>query len=667
MGALPFQLIVISSIAVFSFFLFRKLRILGHLQDAKRFDRIVERLKSVLFIGILQKKMIGGEKKPGVMHAFIFWGFMIILIRKIQLFVIAFDEFFVYPGLIGGLYATVKDLMSFAVILAVLYALYRRFIVKPKRLEASTEAVAILLLILTIMTTDFLYDAFKFALHSTNVAIAHEMAFAPIGSALSSLFTSLTSNALEFGYHFFYWLQITVVFTFLTIIPITEHMHIVTSLPDVFFRDLDRKGKVPSIDLEAIMNEDDESDEEPVIGINTAADLTWKEGLDAFTCTECGRCKDSCPTFVTEKPLSMMWMNVDIREHLVENEAVINGELQDTDLGRLVIDVIKEDTIWACTSCGYCETACPIDMDHLPRLFKMRQNLVMMETEFPEELANVFNNYENQSNPWAAAANTRADWAKDLNLKTIETADDMKEVDYLYYVGSAQSFDPRNQRVAKAVVEILNKAGVRFGILGANEKSTGECVRRLGNEMLFQEMAGELVETLNERSVRKIITCDPHAFNTLNNEYSEFGGFFEVIHHSQLIDELITSGKIEVTESFEKVIYHDPCYLGRHNDVFDEPRHVIDKITKDTPLEFSMNREKSMCCGAGGGRMWMEETIGSRINETRVDQAMEQEPNVIATGCPYCLIMMEEATGNKNLKEKVAPKDIAELVLESLV
>lgn len=683
MGAIPFLLIVLVAIFGFSYIAFNRLRLLGYMQETNRFSGILERIKSVFFVGVMQKKMIKGEKKPGAMHAFIFWGFIVILFRKLQLFAIAFDEFFVYPTIAGGVYATVKDLMSLTVLLAVSYALYRRLVLKPARLEEDNkEPLLILTLIFSIMLTDFLYDGFKFALYSSSIeAIAHEEAFSVISSQVANLFRGMVDTSvgveqladgfLGMGYHLFYWIQITIVFGFLVLLPASEHFHIVVALPAILFKDLGRPNTstsvVPSLDLEALMDEDDDSEEEPLIGVNTATDLSWKEGLDVFTCTECGRCKDSCPTWITEKPLAMQWMNMDIRNHMVDQQTTITGELEDTELGRLVGDVIKEDTLWACTTCGYCEAACPIELEHLPRIYKMRQNMVMMETEFPEELMNVFNNYENQSNPWGVPADSRADWAKDLDVPFITSDEDMAKYDYLYYVGSPQSFDSRNQKVALAMVEILKAANVSFGILGKDEKSTGECIRRMGNEMLFQEMAGELIETLNERRVTKIITCDPHVYNTFKNEYREFGGYYDVFHHTEIIDELIEYGTLKVDQKFQNVIYHDPCYLGRHNGVFDQPRNVIDAITTDAPLEFDMNREKSMCCGAGGGRMWMEETIGSRINETRLEQALTKEPEVIATGCPYCLIMMEEATGNKGVKEQVAPKDIAELVAESIV
>jgi Fe-S oxidoreductase len=680
MGSVLFILIVIAAFSAFSYVLFYKLRLLGHLKAENRFDDIANRVRSVFYLGFFQRKMIRGEPKPGTMHALIFWGFMIILFRKLQLFAIAFDEFFDYPGMFGSAFSVIKDVASLIVLLAVTYALYRRLISKPARLKNSHEALFILAMIFTIMLTDFLYDAFKFALYSDTIeSVKHEKHFAFISSVISDFVKSLSnstftldqhlSSFLGFGYVAFYWIQIIVVFAFLVFIPQSEHLHVVTGLPALYFRNLDRPhsatSKVPTIDLEKVMNA--ENDEDSKVGINTIKDLTWKEAYDLYTCTECGRCKDSCPTWITDKPLAMQWVNEDLRNHLVENGSKVAGELENTDLMRLVGNVIKEDTLWACTTCGYCEAACPIELEHLPRIYKMRQNMVMMETEFPEALVKVFNNYEGQSNPWGVPANTRGDWAKAHDVTYITSSEQMAEMDYLYYVGSAQSFDSRNQKVAVSMVKILKNAGVKFGILGKEELSTGECVRRVGNEMLFQQMAGSLIEVLNNKRVTRIVTCDPHAYNTLKNEYKEFGGRYDIIHHSELLNTLLETQKIKVSKSFDKVIYHDPCYLGRHNGVFEQPRNVIKAVSNDKPIEFKMNREKAMCCGAGGGRMWLEETIGTRINEKRVDQALEEELKIIATGCPYCLIMMEEAVGNKGIKEKVQAKDIAELVAEALI
>jgi Fe-S oxidoreductase len=328
---------------------------------------------------------------------------------------------------------------------------------------------------------------------------------------------------------------------------------------------------------------------------------------------------------------------------------------------------IGTETLWACTTCGYCEAACPIELEHLDKFFRMRQHQVMIEGEFPHELKKLFEAYESQGNPWGLQADARGDWAKDLDVPIVRTAADLAGLDVLFYVGSAMSFDPRGQRIARAFVKILRRGGVRFGILGAREGSTGESVRRVGNEMLFQQLASALVATLAEVGATRIVTCDPHAMNSLRNEYPELGGRYEVLHHTQLIAELLAEGRIEIEASAERIVYHDPCYLGRHNGEFDAPRAILERLGAAPPLEFALAREKAMCCGAGGGRMWIDETIGTRINVLRVEQALETSPQTIATACPYCAVMMEDGLAAVPAAGTTRSRDIAELVAAALV
>jgi Fe-S oxidoreductase len=506
--------------------------------------------------------------------------------------------------------------------------------------------------------------------------LVHERHDAFVGHAIATAIEGMELNltTLKAGFHGFYWIQILLVFSFLVYLPIGEHFHIITALPAVFLGRRPPLNQVPAVDLEAVMAAmDDESEskegaEEPVVGITHAGHLLWKDALDAFTCTECGRCKDSCPTFLTDKPLSLKWVNDALKHHLVDQRQALIAKNHDS-LPALVGEIIKPETLWACTTCGYCEVACPISLEHLGKFYKMRQYQVMMETEFPEELQDVFGNYESQGNPWGLNSATRGDWAKGMEVSKVAEVETPQELDFLFYVGSAQSFDNRNQKVAKAFTKILQAAGLRFAILGDEEGSTGECVRRAGNEMLFQELAQSLVETINGTQVNTIVTCDPHAYNSLKNEYPEFGGHWRVIHHTELISDLLQQGKIKVSPSFEKVIYHEPCYIARHNGIYDQPRQILKALSKDEPMEFPMNREKALCCGAGGARMWMEETIGSRINFTRVQQALDGpvQPNTIATACPYCTIMITDGVAHFDKEEAIQTKDIAELVAEALV
>ena len=664
MSPVAITLLLAAALAAFCALAWRKLAIVVRLAPEPRWDHPRARLATVLVNGFLQSRMVAREKKPGLMHAVIFLGFMTLLVRKIQLLAIGYDEAFVYPGLAGGLFATFKDAVEIAVLCAVGYALWRRLVQKPPRLERNREALVILSLIAAIMVSDFLFDGFRFALKADGVpGITHERSFAFGGDAIATLFSGLSTGALTAGYHVSYWVQMLTVLGFLVILPLGEHFHIVTALPALYFRRGRPANRVPTVDLDAMLDADDGA--EMIVGVRTARDLTWKDGLDAFTCTECGRCKDACPTFVTGKPLALKWVYDSLKAHLVsQRDAIVapNG----AELPALVGEVIAPDTLWACTTCGYCEAACPIELEHLPRFYRMRQHQVLMEGAFPHELKAVFDAYEVQSNPWGLPADTRGKWANGLDVPVVQTADDMRALDYLFYVGSAESFDPRAQKIAVAFVRIMKHAGVRVGILGARETSTGECVRRAGNEMLFQQLARPLVDTLNALGVTRIVTCDPHAFNTLRNEYPEFGGRYEVVHHTQLIARLLGEGRLHVAPAFERVIYHEPCYLGRHNGEYEAPRAILAHLTRDTPLEFPLRREKAMCCGAGGARMWMEETIGRRINIARFEQALPQEPRVIATACPYCATMMSDAAKALPGDKEIVTRDIVELFAEAL-
>ena len=663
MSPIGISLLLLVGFAVFATLTWRKLSIVLALQPDNRFDHPGRRIARLLSLGFGQSRLLSGDFRPGLMHAVIFFGFLTLLVRKLHLIVIGYAPLATIPGAAGGVYTAFKDFIEVAVLAAVGYGFWRRFVRRPARLEPNREAALVLTLIALIMITDFGFDAFRFArLAPTAPAIAEEAAWAWIGGPLSMLLTGLSPAALDVGMHAFYWVQIATVFTFLAILPIGEHFHIVTSLPTVYFgRDVPA-NQVPRVDLEPL-SADDVDPDALKIGAKTALDLTWKEGLDAFTCTECGRCKDACPTFLTGKPLSLKWVNDSIKHHLVEHaDAIRAGDA--SKLPPLMGTAISSDTLWACTTCGYCEVACPIHLEHLPKFYRLRQRQVMMEGEFPHELNRVFAAYESQGNPWGIDAATRGDWAKELGVPVVTDAGEVAELDYVYYVGSASSFDPRGQKIARAFVRVAQQAGIKLGILGAQESSTGECVRRLGNEMVFQQLATSLVETLNRLGIKRIVTCDPHAFNALKNELGEFGGHYEVLHHTQAIDAWLADGRLKVTPTHQRIAFHEPCYLGRHNGEYEAPRRVLRAISKDAPLELDLARDQAMCCGAGGGRMWLEETIGKRINVVRAEQALAKQPTAVATACPYCAVMIGDGLAQSD--DRVAARDIAELVAEAL-
>ena len=664
MNPVATSLLLVLALASFGALAWRKLRLVAALQPGVRWDQPLERLRTVWRNGLLQRRMVKRERAAGLMHAVIFIGFLSLLLRKLQLIAIGYDPFFTFPDAFGGPFAAYKDFVELAVTLAVLYGFWRRFVTRPARLEPNREALLVLGLILAIMLTDVAFDGFRFALLADgHPGIAHERDFAFLGGTLAALLQPLSETALQAGSAAFYWTQMVVVMAFLVLLPTGEHFHIVTALPALFFRRGRPGNRVPGVDLDKLMEATDEADMRA--GVRTARDLMWKDGLDAFTCTECGRCKDACPTHLTGKPLSLKAVNDTLKKHLLEqSEALLTDA---AELPPLIGPVIHEQTLWACTSCGYCEAACPIELEHLDKFFRMRQHQVMIAGEFPHEMKRLFEAYEAQGNPWALQAAQRGDWAQGLGVPLVRTAQDMAQLELLFYVGSAMSFDPRGQKIAQAFVKVLQHAGVRFGILGADEGSTGECVRRMGNEMLFQQLAAGLVGTLGERGVTRIVTCDPHALNSLRNEYPEFGGRYEVLHHTQLLAELLTQGRLQVNAELQRVVFHDPCYLGRHNGEFDAPRAVLAQLRSDAPLEMALNREKAMCCGGGGGRMWLDETIGTRINVLRVEQALASEPQVIATACPYCAVMMADGLAAIPTAGATQSRDIAELVAEALL
>ena len=467
---------------------------------------------------------------------------MILLLRKLQLIAIGYDESATYPGLAGGLFAAFKDAVELAVLAACGYALYRRLVQKPARLERNREALLILSLIVAIMVTDFAFDALP--LRAALGRRSRDRARARLRvrrrrcsrSGLAAFRARLAA-----GYHGFYWLQLLLVFAFLVILPTGEHFHIVTALPALFFRRGRPANVVPYVDLERAMAGDDETTMR--IGARSARDLTWKEGLDAFTCTECGRCKDACPTFLTGKPLSLKWVNDSLKHHLLEQRDALVAGVPDEALPPLVPGVIGEETLWACTTCGYCEAACPIELEHLPQVLPPAPAPRDDGRRVPARAARRLRRLRGAEQPVGPARrHARRLGGRRGRAGPARRRARASGLDYLFYVGSAESFDARGQKIAAAFARILRAAGVSIAVLGARETSTGECVRRAGNEMLFQQLAATLVATLNEFGMRRIVTCDPHAYNTLRNEYPALGGHYEVVHHTQLIARLARGG-----------------------------------------------------------------------------------------------------------------------------
>ncbi len=701
MNPLLMSLLLIVGLAIFSRTMYYKIRLLLALEPADRFNHAIERFKNMVIFAVGQKRLVGRKKEwvSGAMHALIFWGFCILSIRTMTLFGEGFVEGFHLPFMgddfiLGYLYIALKDIMEGVVLLMVIYAIFRRAILKPKRLHNSWEAYFVLGLIGFLMISDFLYDGARYnliTLHQNpeqlyffnNVQYGSEFLWTPVSVKVSALISGMGADANGFILVCMFWLHLITVLVFLNFLPLGKHFHVITSLPNVFFKKLGyphEKTKVLDLENEAAW--EDES-----LGINHIHQLNWKQGLDLYTCTECGRCKEVCPTYTTDKPLNLYEFNDKLKLEMLDNtnniikratlSAVIKPDGDPEQIEkikeemaelnskkRLIGDVITEDTLWACTTCRACEEVCPVTIEHVPRIIAMRQGQTLMAESYPKELNSALKGLERNGNPWGIGYDKRADWADGLDVKMM--ADDA-DVDYLLWVGCAGSFDDRSKKVSTSLVKILQKAGISFAILGVEEKCTGDFARRVGNEMLFQMTAQENIETLNNYKVKKIITACPHCLNTLKHEYPQMGGNYEVIHHTEFIDQLVKTGKITLKKSLEgSLTYHDPCYLGRYNSIYDQPRSILQSVSKDGFKELDRHGRESFCCGAGGGRMWMEETIGKRIYLERAEEIVGKQVANVAVACPFCLTMIEDGMKELEKEEEIKTQDICELVAKNM-
>ena len=484
--------------------------------------------------------------------------------------------------------------------------------------------------------------------------------FLPASALFGSMMGSFGAAALQVGYSSMWWIHLITLYIFANELPYSKHFHVYTSLFNVFFAKLDAPGKLPTMDLENV-------DENTRFGISTITDFTWKQMLDMYTCTECGRCREFCPTTLTDKPLQPVLFLKSVRDQLyAEQKEILSspGDEASSSLHELVPVVVDPEVIWACTTCRWCEQACPLDISYIDKLVEMRQNLVLEKAEFPEEAQTSFRGYEVNGNPWQLPAEERANWAEGLDVPL--AAEAAGDFEYLFFVGSPGSYDDHGKKVSRALVKILKAAGVKFAILGPEEASTGDAVRRLGNEYLFQMLAMQNVEVMNGYGVTKIVTNCPHVYNTLANEYPDFGGDYEVVHGTQLVADLVRQGRVSMAKTVDMdLAYHDPCYLGRTNGEYDAPRDLLGRIPGLTVREAELNRERSMCCGAGGGRMWLEESLGRRINQLRFEQLSATGTTEVAVACPYCFSMLSDAQRESDL-EQAQTLDVIELVAMSL-
>ncbi len=482
----------------------------------------------------------------------------------------------------------------------------------------------------------------------------------PLSQQLAAMLSGVdVPTALMLGWTF--WaVHIATLFFFLTYIPHSKHLHVFTAGPNIFFARLEPRGTLSKINFE------DES--QTSFGVSKLNEWSWKDLLDAYSCTACGRCNEFCPTATTDKPLKPMKLIQDLKVYAHDHGDTARKDPTDASIPPMISEEtgLSYDTVWACTTCAACVEACPVMIEHVDKIVDMRRSLVLMEGRMPPELQNTFTNWERQSNPWGMPSDSRDAWAQDLQVARLA---DKPDAEYLFYVGCAGSFNDRNKKISTAFVKILQKAGVNFAILGKEELCNGETARRAGNEYLAKTMIDANIDTLKRYNVKKILTTCPHCFNTLKNEYPEFGFRAESVrHHTDFINELVQSGRVQVQSKKDsvKIAFHDSCYLGRYNEVYEQPRQALRAIGGVEVIEMPRNRSKGLCCGAGGARMWMEETIGKRINIERVEEALGQKPDVIAAGCPFCQVMLEDGVTQKAPQNNVLVRDVAEIVAEQI-
>ena len=654
-----------AAIGVMSYGIYQRVRLWRLGGGEMRTDNPVKRLWGVVDELVLHRRMLR-DTYPGLMHLFIFYGFFAELIATSM---IAVQEWTGIHYLKGNLYlgySLLSDGFGLLGIVGILMALWRRLVVKPERMNSVLDDYLALWLLLLVFVQGFVVEGLRIAATELrqNPALAP---WSPGGYAVALTLQGLSVETLQFLHRINWWFHAVTAFLLLGYMGFGKFNHIWYGLLNIFCRNLGPSGKLSFIDIEATMEADPEALE--TLGVEKIEGYTWKNLLDLDACTNCGRCQDVCPAYISGVPLSPQKLIQDMKAHLSEAGSAAlaeNGEAGERpplfgEPGDR--PAVLEEELWGCRTCGACQQECPVFIEHIPKMVDMRRYLVMMESKTSEDARQFLKSMDERLHPWVGAQHNREEWYEGLDVKVLSSGE---KAEYLYWVGCTGSMIDRNIEVSKAMVKILAAAGVDFAILGAEEVCTGDPARRAGGEFTFQICAKQNIETLGGYGVKKIITTCPHCFNTYKNEYPDFGGNYEVVHHTQLIAELIKSGKLKLKKSLGSLTYHDPCYLGRHNGVYDAPREILHQISDGGFTELGRNRSRALCCGAGGGYAWMDDDPKKRINHERIEDVKACGAKTAAVSCPFCMQMFDDALKALDPEKNIRAADIAELVAEAI-
>lgn len=650
-------ILAVFAVAAFVYAVYKRIGLWRLGKPVNRFDSLGYRISSFLTIcivdGLIHKRFFKAPF-PGLIHFLLFIGACLLLLGTavdvISHYIVDFMHGNTYLA-----FSFLNDLGGIFLLVGVLLACIRRYILKPDMLDTIIDDGIALFLIFIVVLTGYMQEGLRIAAANTPADWAQ---WSFLGFAFSKAFTGVGLA----WYQAMWWIHTLLSLGAIVYISLSfsKLSHILVSPANMFFRSIQPRGALVPIDIETVEN----------LGIEKIEEFTWKQLMDLDACTRCGRCQDNCPAYLTGKALSPKKLTQNLKRHFLEEApSLLHNKKTESaqppsESPALIGEVVTEDEIWDCTTCRACQEACPVFVEHIDKTIELRRNLVLVRNKVSDTTQRALKTLMTRGDPWTGAMFLRTDWAEGLDIKTLSQDSD---VDILFWVGCTAALDERGMKVTISMANILKKAGVNFGILGTEESCCGDPARRIGQELTFQTQAERNIATMKQYKISKIVTCCPHCYNTIKNEYPQFGGDFEVLHHTEFIAELIRKNKLQLTTGIQETLtYHDPCYLGRYNDIYEQPREVLKTVPGIVLAEMQRSRAKSFCCGGGGGRMWMEETVGTKINESRIEDAIQAKADTVITACPFCLQMMDEGIGRKKVEESVKAMDIIELVEKAL-